>query len=277
MRLGRTYEVFVDGKPVGLVGSTTHTLTERRRGGYVKRFGPSVELRLIREVPRPEGYSDLDYNFRLKAAEAMDIVRKKTYIENGGLNKVSPLLQAFGHPMLEAEIGKIGGRVQGRRNVESGHLASITTLENSAKGGRIGGPISIRNQPREVKVRNGRKVGLAYGSINGPINIRKVPQEVKVLNGLKQGAKNVENGHWDRIRVLGTKFTEASGHTAGLRVKELGIGIFAPEHRGRGGRAIKELGVGVFAPGMASRGGRVGTCKRWNIDRGNPCVCGEHQ
>ena len=122
MRTGRTYEVFVNDKPAGLVGSTTRTLEQRRKNHYLKRFGPAVELRLIREVPRPESYSEMDYNFYLKACEAMDIARKKTYIEDGGLNKISPLIQALGHPMLDSEMARLGG-------LAGGH-----------KGGLIGGP-----------------------------------------------------------------------------------------------------------------------------------------
>lgn len=142
MRSGRTYEVFVDGKPIRPVGSTTRTLARRRISGYIKRFGQSVELRLIREVPRPEDYSDVDYNFYLKACEAMGIARKKTYTEHGGLNKISPLIQALGHPMLEREMGRIGarnqpreakvqgGRIAGRKNAERGHIQALTNRGN---------------------------------------------------------------------------------------------------------------------------------------------------
>jgi hypothetical protein len=101
-----------------------------------------VELRLIREVPRPEDYSDVDYNFYLKACEAMDIARKKTYTEHGGLNKISPLILALGHPMLEREMGRIGarnrpreakvqgGRIAGRKNAERGHIQALTNRGN---------------------------------------------------------------------------------------------------------------------------------------------------
>jgi hypothetical protein len=162
---GRTYEVFADGKPVGLVGSTVRTLEQRGKAGYIKRFGSTVELRLIREIPRPEEYSDSDYNFRLKAAEAFDIARKKTYAEDGGLNKISPLIQALGHPVLESAMGKIGG------------------------------PISVRNQLREAKVRGGRIGGRKrfelYGSpatSNGRrLGAINIPREAKVLGGYNGG------------------------------------------------------------------------------------------
>jgi len=182
MRSGRTYEVLVNGEPIGLVGSTLLTLKGRRRNGYIKRFGQGVELRLIREIPRHESEDDVSYNFHLKAAEALDIARKKTYFGTGGLNKISPLLQTMGRSMLESEMGRIGGLIQGRRNaknrtgvcapgvvekagrknVESGHIQAlgriqgrknaksgrlkhIRTLEESVKGGRIGGRKNVES------------------------------------------------------------------------------------------------------------------------------------
>ena len=140
MRSGRVYEVFVNGEPVKLVGSTVRTLKQRRSSGYVKRFGAGVDLRLVREIARPADYSNKDFEFYLRACEAMDIARKGTYDEHGGLNKLSPLVQSLGYPLI-SEIAQLGGRIGGRKNAESGHLASIATFESRSKGGRIGGRI----------------------------------------------------------------------------------------------------------------------------------------
>lgn len=41
--------------------------------------------------------------------------------------------------------GKRGGKVQGRRNVESGHLDSISTVETRRKGGKIGGRVAVES------------------------------------------------------------------------------------------------------------------------------------
>jgi hypothetical protein len=206
-------------------------LKQRRTAGYVKRFGQSVELRLIREVPRHESEDDINYNFHLKAAEALDIARKKTYVEDGGLNKLSPLIQAMGHPMLEAEMGKIGGRI----------------------GGRIGGPIAIRKISRDAKVRGGRK------------------------SGLIQGRRNAESGH---MRALGLSGIGAriggkiSGPVLGRKNVESGHLAYISKKGGQvaGRKAAKS---GQLAR-TASKGGCISTCKRWNIDRGKPCICGKH-
>ena len=183
MRSGRVYEVFVNGEPVKLVGSTVQTLKQRRSSGYVKRFGIGVELRLVREIARPADYSDKDFEFYLRACEAMDIARKGTYVEHGGLNMLSPLVQSLGHPLI-SEIARLGGRnggpISGRKNVESGHLANITTFESCSKGGRkaveSGHLASIatfesrskgsRNQSLEDKARGGRN-GSREGKARG--------------------------------------------------------------------------------------------------------------
>ena len=125
---------------MGLVGSTIRTLAKRRVNGYTRRFGQGVELRLIREIPRPEDYSDSDYNFYLKACEAMDIARKKTYIEHGGLNKISPLIQAYGKSILEEEMGKIGGRIGIRK------MPREAMLRGASNAGKIG----IKKMSREA-------------------------------------------------------------------------------------------------------------------------------
>ena len=138
MRSGRVYEVFVNGEPVKLVGSTVQTLKQRRSSGYVKRFGIGVELRLVREIARPADYSDKDFEFYLRACEAMDIARKGTYDEHGGLNMLSPLVQSLGYPLI-SEIGRIGGRNGSREG--KARAGRIGSREGKARGGRIGSHI----------------------------------------------------------------------------------------------------------------------------------------
>jgi len=187
VRSGRTYEVFVDGKPVGLVGSTIRSLVERRSNGYTKRFGRGVELRLIREVLRHKSEDDESYNFHLKAAEALDIARKKTYREDGGLNKISPLIQAIGHPaILEMERGRMGGRASiqwAKANPEQAFL-------NSSKAGKLGG----------------RKGGLLGGK-----RVRELYPNMAEENGHRQGLINAENGH---LSLVGDNGRHTRWHVA---------------------------------------------------------------
>jgi len=205
MTSGRTYEVFIGGKLVK-VGSTTHTLEWRRKHGYTKQFGPAVELHLIREVPRPVGYSDRDYDFYLKACEAFDIVQKKTYQEDGGLNKISPLIQALGGPMLEAEMGRIGGRIRGPQAVKSGQFTRLRTPEHQSNAGRAAGRKNIESGHIQ---RLGRK-NVETGHLReictpevcargGRIGGHNQPREAKARGGHAQGCKNVKSGHLAKI------------------------------------------------------------------------------
>ena len=249
MRTGRTYEVFVGGKPAGLVGSTVRTLEQRRAAGYVKRFGPTVELRLIREVPRHESEDDASYNFHLKAAEALDIARKKTYIKDGGLNKISPLIQAIGHPMLEVEMGRIGGYIGGKRSHEC--------------------------HP-EMAANNGKK----YGSKGGKQTHRLHP-ELASENGNKGGRANAIRG----TGVCGRSSVKMSldGAKAGLigirRMRELHPGLVNLSGR-KGGRIGGQM-VNKLHPGHSRRNGiksaPIVNCLRWRISRGKPCICGRHE
>ncbi len=255
MTSGRIYEVFVGGKPVGLVGSTTRTLEQRRKSGYTKRFGPGVELHLIREIPHPVGYSDSDFNFYLKACEAMDIARGRTYMADGGLNKVSPLIQALGHPMLEIEMGKIGGRTSGRKAVETGRLAKMRELP-------------------QTKVAQ-QKVGRQHIESGHLARIRELPQAKDARRRFAQnlGRKAVESGQLARVRELPQ--TKAAQRDAGRKNghNNIGTGLLVrlqtsgkcTEGGRRGGRRNAENGNLVTA-----------LCKRWNINRGKACTCGKH-
>jgi hypothetical protein len=192
---GRTYEVFVDGKPIGLVGSTVTTLI-RRRSGYVKRFGPTVELRLIREILCPDGYDKLGFTVLLRAKEAFDIIHKNTYVPNG-LNKLSPLAQVI-WSLVEDEKRVLGGKTGGRKTRENGTGIFGLTHQQKVQYGKMYGGISGRNN-----VETGR--------------LYRMTKEERFLGSVAGGQRNKESGQ-----------TAAMGRVQGRRNRELGIGIFAP-------------------------------------------------
>ena len=62
--------------------------------------------------------------------------------------------------------GKIGGKIGGRKNVESGHLASLRTQENQSNAGKIGGKVSsaiIRTCPHCNKTCKGNRYFQIHG------------------------------------------------------------------------------------------------------------------
>jgi NUMOD3 motif len=139
VKQGRIYEVLVNGKPVKLVGSTQLSLKERLRiGNYRKRFGSTVELRLIREVPIPAGYGEGDYNFRLKAAETFEICKRKTWVQDGGRNQMSPLVQALWEPATRSEMVRVSWTAERRERFSKSqksnkHFQGHTHPENWKK------------------------------------------------------------------------------------------------------------------------------------------------
>ena len=102
------------------------------------------------------------------------------------------------------------------------------------------------------------------------------------MGGVVQGQRNAANGQMSRISHSGalTQPREAKvygGRKASRIIKEKRAGIFSltPSRKGGkiGGRSLVRLKAGVHAPGMTARG----RCKRWQVDRGKPCICGRHR
>ncbi len=163
-----------------MVGSTTKPLRERTWGyrSTMKWFRDGrYELVTIRVVnhDNPEIFP-----VYLKAVENCEIARNHTWREEGGRNKIAPLIQWMGSAQFEFERGRLGGIVGGkvagrkaaesgqiqragvlgrkknmengqpfrlgRHNVESGHLAKLRTPEHQAKAGRIGGKLGGKTQ-----------------------------------------------------------------------------------------------------------------------------------
>jgi hypothetical protein len=268
------------------VGSTIRTLAKRRVNGYTRRFGQGVELRLIREIPRPEDYSDSDYNFYLKACEAMDIARKKTYIEHGGLNKISPLIQAYGKSILEEEMGKIGGRIGIRKMPREAMLRGASNagkigIKKMSREAKVRGAL---NQPREAKVRGGLTQGLKHRE-NGTGIFSLTPEERKQASS-KGGRKAVESGHLAKVRTVehqreagrkGGRKSVESGHLARIRAPL----DHTSEHQRRagciGGRIGGPVSIRKMPREAKVRGGQISGCRRWNVNRGKPCTCGQHR
>lgn len=157
MKAGRVYEVLMDGKPIGLIGSTQMDLRDRRYN-YVRRFGQSVELRLIREIP---GFYDEDYIFHLRAAEAIEIYRRKAYKEQGGLNQRSPIVEMVKPFSFEERKrgGIAGGLVTGRNNLRNGHWAKVQKI-----GAPLGGRVTAKSNRESGRWAEVQKIGAPIGS-----------------------------------------------------------------------------------------------------------------
>jgi hypothetical protein len=60
--------------------------------------------------------------------------------------------------------GSKGGKTQGRKNVESGHLASIRTKESQSKGGKIGGRKAVESGHLASICSKGGKAAVLVGA-----------------------------------------------------------------------------------------------------------------
>jgi len=132
------------------------------------------------------------------------------------------------------------GRIQGRKNVESGQLASVRTPESCAKGGRIGGRKNVESGHMQA-------IGRIYGRIQGHKNVESgqlasIQSLGGRISGRIQGRKNVESGHLTSIASMG-------GRIGGCRNVESGqLASICVE----GGRAAS----------------LINNHKRWHINRG---------
>lgn len=95
-------------------------------------------------------------------------------------------LSHFGANLSEDEkfsISSAGGKIQGKKNAESGHMKKIQKLSNSSENGRKGAEIC-----RERKT----------NSFFDP----ELKKEIASKGGKIQGKKNAESGHLKRIAQL---------------------------------------------------------------------------
>jgi hypothetical protein len=103
-------------------------------------------------------------------------------------------------------------------------------------------------------------------------NMKKVTGACRVPGGKAGGRKAVESGQFDSIRPAAKAALKQwikdhpEEHLASVR---------------KGGRKNVENGNiarmrSKLTLEKLAEGGRIASCKRWNIDRGKHCVCGQH-
>lgn len=130
------------------------------------------------------------------------------------LNKISPLLQLHGLALNEALLGvggRIGGRTQGRLNVENGHLLRLRPLQVAA----------------------GKKHQENKTGIFAPNFDRQKASQLGGVRAKELGAGIHAQTYDDHVRI---------GRINGRKHKEKGTGIFAPGMQQRGGLAAVASG-----------------------------------
>lgn len=135
-------------------------------------------------IPKHMGGTDDPSNLieltRKEHAEA----HMKLYEQYGKKEDLGAYYLLTGQTDLAAKISSsLGGKVQGKRNVENGHMARIQKLGNLVEAGKKGGATTIAR---------------GKGSFGNPTERLKSASK----GGKTQGKRNAENGHLKRIAQL---------------------------------------------------------------------------
>ena len=204
-KIGRVYHVVdkTTGEVVK-VGSTTQTLKKRfsgqnYKGKYVNHFLVEVHRIESSEYDQYEkGNPFCPFLWHLIASEHLEILRARTLRKGVMSNHQSPLDQKFfgfdgslygraGNDALTKEMRSRGGKTTGKRNADSGFMASLG-----------------RNTSHEVRVRNSSKGGRKR--VESGFFSREHQMNIARSGGLVSGRNNANSGHCARIAGLG-------GHT----------------------------------------------------------------
>jgi hypothetical protein len=129
--------------------------------------------------------------WHLVASEHMEIVRQKTFDKGEFSNQISPLVQKY--VGFDGWLyGSVGGKIAGKKNVESGHWATLRTHEIIMMGAKAAGALAARTgQINQIKTYE--------SSLKGALNQKK---EDKARGGYTQGKKNVDSGHLAKVRKI---------------------------------------------------------------------------
>jgi hypothetical protein len=201
----------LDTDKIEMVGSTMRPLRKRaleyprqhewfRNGNY--------ELVPLRTV---EHEDELFFPYFLRAVENMEIARHHTWYDEGGRNLFPPLMQFTSIIEIQSEIARAGGRVGGRTNAKSGHMAAVGRKQTQVPGhqqranrGAIQKAIEsgqIASLGREQGRKNVESGHLA--SLRTPEHQRLASKAVPLEVRRRNGRKNVESGQFGAIAHLG--------------------------------------------------------------------------
>jgi hypothetical protein len=178
-------------KQVIKVGSTIRTLDQRfKQADYKKNYINHflIEAKTI-ESSDLDWYdpkdSDCPFLWHLIASEHIEIVKMGTYRSSPLSNFFSPIDQKYFSKFGLSELSSLGGKKGGRRNVESGHLKSI-----SSKGGLASG------------FSNGRKNGLILAREKRGVCAPGTAVKGGKAGGPKAGRIAVESGQLESLRTF---------------------------------------------------------------------------
>lgn len=138
------------------------------------------------KIPRHMGGSDDDDNLVELTIDEHALAHKELYEKYGKHEDYIAwkcLSGMMGKDEFLAERAKLGGKTQGTKNVESGHMAKIQPMSKKFGGPRKGGLTTMSR---------------GKGAFADPLERLKSATK----GGLTQGKRNAESGHLKRIAQL---------------------------------------------------------------------------
>ena len=158
--------------------------------------------------------------------------------------------------------------------VPAGHTLHAVALipEHQRKAGLLGGLAALRSgQIQELGRTQGRR-----NAESGVLARARTPEHQRKGGRLGGGARMLALTPEQRIEIA----TKAS-HSIPVEQRALNSGKswigMTPEQRSARSRKGSLAALTASTPGQRSRNGRTGSCSHWNIRRGKPCTCGQHE
>jgi hypothetical protein len=234
-------------------------------GRRFKKMFPDAEL------PQPvREQVEVEDQIELNVEETIWMFRYHTWHGySGGMNLTRPGSDDY------INLGKIAGRIAS----ENGQIQALR--QGCSEGGRITGykhkenKTGIFSRTPEKILEDAKKGGLVAGRIvheikdkNGKsIHAQEIGRLGGIIGGRVQGRKNAESGQIQALRQGCSKGGHVMGLIQGRKNVENG-------HL----KSIAFLG-GLAAGRKNAENGRMKIllCMRWNVRRGKPCTCGQHQ
>lgn len=205
-------------------GRSKNPIKRGKRHAAGSWWKPTYLLNPYRTIVRDD-LTDKEYGVYCAVIEHMEICRNRTWIDQGGRNKMSPIRQVLWGPEERTEVGRLGGLVS-----TGGFATNETTEGRKGNGGRVTGPINvlrandfIRSLTKEQRKSITSKAGTA--SFNKKAGVHGRTKEQMTKDGQKAAIVNMRNKtsifspDYDRRKggsVSGPRNAE-SGHMARIQ------------------------------------------------------------
>lgn len=149
-------------------------------------------------IPKHAGGDDNPSNLIEVTVEEHAKIHYERYLETGNLYDLGAYHLLCGHTEQSWKIMcSLGGKVQGRKNAESGHMKNIQQNQNHSENGKLGAKVCrtlgvnsfFDPELRQIACSNGGKIGGRKNAESGHCKNISVNYWKEVKSGKKQRSK----------------------------------------------------------------------------------------